>query len=524
MRRFFLIAVIAPCCLFSVPPPWSQPVTVFEADYASFPVVGVADNGDSVVTATAFQNPDEILFQIGAQVVFHKAQNVVQFETTGTNVEQNAISVNGNGNAAAVWMEQDADQGRFFLRSSIFSNNSWSNPEIISSLVDESVVSLNTPDVYLDADTEGFALWASQNVNNFNYRARGNRYLSGWQGPETLATSLFVTATALAGNPDGNLLAAWGKGSTLTLEAAYYNGTSWTNTNVTQHIQQSAFPSISVALNSSKAGMLLWSDDQGGFSAATFNDGVYGSEQPVYVPAAGEAVISGKVVIAEGVGNATALLLTANFNTNSYKLVAVRYTNGFWHDPVILRTTNGNVLLFPGIGVDFYDNQYIVWSEVDPNEMGTIYFTYYESSSDTWYPATLMSNPRYSTELPSIAVNGNGNATIAWVKATEDDQFIEAIYTFNRTPQVPQNVSGSHFTNIFLQSSFLTNRIRWTPSEDPSIVGYQIYKTGVLIGTVLVGNECTFDDFLQSDGAATYSIYAINSLGMQSDPVVISLP
>lgn len=82
---------------------------------------------------------------------------------------------------------------------------------------------------------------------------------------------------------------------------------------------------------------------------------------------------------------------------------------------------------------------------------------------------------------------------------------------------------GRAIKNKFLTQTDLTNKLTWD-SNDPSIVGYLLYRNGVLLKTFTGNKEFEFIDHNRRKGETdVYTLIAFNAGGAQSQPVTIIL-
>jgi hypothetical protein len=68
--------------------------------------------------------------------------------------------------------------------------------------------------------------------------------------------------------------------------------------------------------------------------------------------------------------------------------------------------------------------------------------------------------------------------------------------------------------------------LTWTPSLDPQVTGYMLFKDSKLIATIPAGyGPFVYDDPIQckSNKKITYTLYAFNAQGETSLPKVIKL-
>lgn len=90
-------------------------------------------------------------------------------------------------------------------------------------------------------------------------------------------------------------------------------------------------------------------------------------------------------------------------------------------------------------------------------------------------------------------------------------------------PLQPICIHGNQKTNRFATQSELYNTITWCPSPSLSVVGYNLYRNGVLIQFFNANAELIFQEHDMCCGTTVYSVTAVNSSGDESPAVTISV-
>lgn len=90
-------------------------------------------------------------------------------------------------------------------------------------------------------------------------------------------------------------------------------------------------------------------------------------------------------------------------------------------------------------------------------------------------------------------------------------------------PLQPMCIHGNQKTNRFATQSELYNTITWCPSPSLSVVGYNLYRNGVLIKTFNLHDELVFEEHDSCCGTTVYTVKAVGSTGLESLPVTISI-
>lgn len=101
---------------------------------------------------------------------------------------------------------------------------------------------------------------------------------------------------------------------------------------------------------------------------------------------------------------------------------------------------------------------------------------------------------------------------------------VTSLFFPSTAPTPPSNLTATQLKNKFLTQTDLINRICFTPSTDPSVISYLLYRNGALIATIpATGPYCFSDHNRKKNKSYTYSLVAV-SAGGQSTPITIIVP
>ncbi len=515
---------------------WLGPIDLFTGEIVEKPVVGIDAAGNGVILASVSDDGVDFYAKT-AQLIQGVSTHITNFSSLGTNQLQNAISVNANGSASAVWIELSESTSNSFLRSSTLNLNGWSTPSLLSNPILNDVQSFEPANIYMDSSNAALALWATQ--DSPNYAIQSNHYRSFWLGAETLFNSTDLTMRpSLAGSPSGQAIAIWYTDSPSTIRTAYFNGTTWNVTNTLYtDVMQSGLPITATSLNAFNQGMILWiNDSNNGLSSASFMNGVFGTQQLVYTPLTTESIEAAKVVI-DNAGNAIALWIVEDLLTATYSIRASHHSNGIWGTPALLESImiESTCLGCPNIGVDGLGNAYAVWELNDAEGKGAVFYNYYDSTSNSWLPSSQRLSPiGFSAIFPRFSMNLSGGAIVTWTLENLTHEIAQAVYIPNRLPPPPpppgsplpaRHFHGKQVKNRFLSQTELINHLKWSASKDTSVTGYHLSRNGALIAFIPAQHSLIYRDHNRKKNKTdVYQLTAINANGEQSLPLYLSLP
>lgn len=97
-------------------------------------------------------------------------------------------------------------------------------------------------------------------------------------------------------------------------------------------------------------------------------------------------------------------------------------------------------------------------------------------------------------------------------------------HLLNIIPAGPTNFKGVVIKNKFLTQTDYIHHLTWTPSSDPNIVGYSLFRNGKLIATIPATGPFEFNDHDRKNDRDTYTLIAFDSQGFESAPVTTTVP
>ena len=130
--------------------------------------------------------------------------------------------------------------------------------------------------------------------------------------------------------------------------------------------------------------------------------------------------------------------------------------------------------------------------------------------------------------LYNVVAGGNNTFFIPNVDSIGsqgDSDIVGWYYVVSLPPLPPAGIEGVQITNVFpFQIQFL-NRLNWIPSSGANVTSYNIFRDGVLIASVSAAGQLTYSDqLINKDESYSYGITAVNSFGMESDPIFVTIP
>jgi hypothetical protein len=117
--------------------------------------------------------------------------------------------------------------------------------------------------------------------------------------------------------------------------------------------------------------------------------------------------------------------------------------------------------------------------------------------------------------------------TVTYVASDPEDgvTLTQTVQVSFVAPKAPTAFVGKVIKNKFLNKSELTNVLNWLPTDDSSVVSYELYQDGILILTIPKSGP--FEVILRNrvkDQTYIYNLFTVNAAGIKSTPKTITLP
>lgn len=184
-------------------------------------------------------------------------------------------------------------------------------------------------------------------------------------------------------------------------------------------------------------------------------------------------------------------------------------------------TSSNNVLCVPQVkSLGFANKNAIVW-EQNNKILGT-----------TFLPGAPFNAIQLSSNVAGSALNrinlalADNLAIVVWAQGTNSTTSTQIFATYGILPPVFTNVQVSKELHRFIACCDLVNVITW--SAVPNAIAYRIYLSTNLnqpLATIQAGQPLIFRHYCRkSNVQETYYVYAVDSFGNQSMPIIVTPP
>ena len=339
------------------------------------------------------------------------------------------VAVDPMSNAFAVWEVNDGDRisvwGNRYTRTGL-----WGTPQALDTTDD---VDATNPQIAVDTDGNAFAIW-EQDQAGPNPSIWGARFdeSNGWSAPELLNTETLTEARnpSIGADASGNAVAVWIQRDVDSIGGVFANryvsGEGWGDTAVA--IEPTGISLIgtntSVAVARNGSAVAAWrrprvdNDNVWGNSFAP--NGGWGTAQLIKEVNNDDATDPRVAIDNDGTGYAVWQQTTAGRDS----VWSNRFDAGTWGDPELIESFDEGNAVTPDITADALGNAYAVWSQ-DDGDFANIWANTYDPNDGGWGTAELIETPAAVADddddaiRPRISANPSGIVFAVWLQGIE---------------------------------------------------------------------------------------------------------
>ena len=495
----------------------------------------------------------------------------VTISSTHINASDPRVAIDANGDAVAVWVENNLVKA-----ATKPVNMNWSTAVTLSG------TGATTPRVVSDTNGNATAVWAENGV----IKAATKPFGGNW-GSTTSLSSAGSSSPAIAVDAAGDVIATWISGNNVQVSTKLFGGSWSTKVNISSTSPSTPFIAIGGTGSNARA-VIVWHGTVSGTNIVYTSTKLVTSGSWTTQLALSDTTRNAEFakVAVDPSGNATALWYAYDVSGTNYSGVTVtsasRMSNGSWTDPVAISApgmrnpadlssslrvdNNGNVVAvwstsfdgdsfnveaaFKPVRADWTSSTTLIDSNTyaydvaaDVSALGDAVALYMffngssiviqSSESDTtgfnqnFWSVPLNVSVGASNGFPRVATTLIGNtlnAVAVWVNFDGTNNHINAVTGTRSIVLPPTALSVVQNSNNFGIFTEYYNTVNWTASADPSVVGYLIYRNGVLVQQVDASVTSVVDHNTTQNGSVVYSVAAFNNQQSQSKLVNVSFP
>ena len=298
------------------------------------------------------------------------------------------IAFDSNGNAMAVWSQDDGTQTNIWANRFDSSTNTWGTAE----LIEADAGSAFSPQIAFDSNGNAMAVWYQHDGTRTNILA--NRFDSStntWGTAELIETDDAGNAEApqIAFDSNGNAMAVWQ--------------------------QENSSQKWDIWANRFNSGNTIWG------TAVLIETGTGGGYDPqIAIDSNDKALVvwnqyEGNPVVGSP-NNVISRIWMNHFNGTSWG-TALRIDNG-----------TGGGAFRQQISIDINNNAIVVWHQKDANnhDIRSIWANHFNGDTNNWGTAVLIESGEGNANSPQIAIDSNDKALVVWWQL--DDGLIANIW------------------------------------------------------------------------------------------------
>lgn len=430
-----------------------------------------------------------------------------------------------NGNATAIWIENGVIKEATKPHA-----GTWGSSTTLSSN------HASSPSLSVDNAGDVIAVW----VRNGNLETSTKLFGKNWQASVKISSTDAASPSIAIGGSGSNTRAvvAWqgiNNGAKVIFSSTKLISGSWKSKEVISEFEHNAAqPQVAVDINGNALAIWYAYDISGeNFanvvvkSAERPSSGGWSNVSSLSAPGIRNPATLVAHVAFDNIGNAIALWNTS-FDDETFTIEsAVKPVNGNWSDAVDLVNSNlyafsaslsatscGDVLSL----YMFYNGASMLIQSIESDINGFL--------NNFWsVPITISLGSENA--FPKIAATLQGNVIYAasiWTTFNGVNNSVVASTGSKTLPLPPTNLSVTQNAHNFGVFTEYRNTLSWNASLDPNVIGYLIFRNGVFIEKVgadvlqFVDNNQTFN------GHARYSVTALCGQNTQSATTSINFP
>lgn len=416
------------------------------------------------------------------------------------------VAMNATGTALAAWRASDfEDPTNYSINTAYYTGGSWQTP---------------TPDpLFSSTSTLNFGLSLSMNSlgNGLVLWVQDNVYVSffsggTWSPSVNIGPDLYPRYTTTAYSQNGNASALWalfdldpGSGTFIhDLYANTFNGTSWEALPVLLDNNVGEEPDSGIDdLGNTIA---VWSGGVSGTDIVTSRfDGLSWSALETLSDTPDNR--NPKIAVAF---DGTAVVVWQDTNN----IIQMNLFDGtVWSGQIVVAEESEQ----PAVTMDDSGNALIGFVSFGDGYFGTM-----AKGTSTVENITFISSAVGANDSFDLALSNNSSVGFA-VWSEYESEFSNTFGARLLVPDSPTGLQAQVCSARFAGVLDCENALTWVASIDPDVDHYDIYRENVLIGSVLASDPLEYADITLCKSTVVYSVAAVNSLGVSSDPISVTV-
>lgn len=471
-------------------------VTEFTTSYESFEIDVAADNSGNAIVVLA----DGGIIQTSRSIA-GGPWSPLEDLSTAPKAGFPCVAMSSTGSALAAWRESDnPDPGSAFtnINTAYYTGSSWETPTP-SPLYTTTDLDRGLS-VSMNSVGNGLVVWSAGNIFA--------SFFSGgvWSPSVIIGLDLYSAYVTSQYSKNGDASAIWTlfDNPIRELYANTFDGTNWQTVPVLldNNISDPADSGIDDLGNT----IVIWAGGASGNDIVTSRfDGSSWSAPEILSP--GPDNHEPKIAM-DSDGTAVAVWCDANFT-----IQMKQFDGSVWGEQILV-TDNGE---HPQVTMDDSGNVLFGWIDT----AGDSYCATMAKGSVTIENLTFLAESTGSESF-HLALSDNSSLGFAvWGIAGFEFSNTSGARLF--LPPMPTGLHAQVCPARLMGVLDCSNTLKWDASTDPDVDHYDIYREGVFIGSVLANDPLEYTDTAVCKQTVVYSIKAVNTAGVASDPENITV-
>ena len=331
------------------------------------------------------------------------------------------IAIDAGGNALVVWVQDGGPRRSIVASRYTAAANTWSTAVLIET---DDTGSAWKPKIAIDANGNALAVWAQDDGTENSVFA--NRYTASsntWGTAVAIETDNVIGHSAsepqIAVDANGNALAVWAQSDGIrdSIWANRYTaGSGWGTAALIETDDAGAAYTPKIAIDATGNAMAVWAQWDGTQTSIFANRYTAGTGWGTAAPIETDnALNAGTVQIAfDASGNAMAVWVQGDGLSNVW---ANRYTAGTgWGTATLIETDNAGSAASPQIAFDSTGNALAVWSQSDGARIN-IWANRYTRGIGWGTAALIETDNAGDANEPQVGIDPSGNALAVWYQS-----------------------------------------------------------------------------------------------------------
>ncbi|MEM8609804.1 MAG: Ig-like domain-containing protein [Myxococcota bacterium] len=356
--------------------------------------------------------------------------NAAPIESGAATLTEPQLAVDGAGNGFAVWTRipsASPDRNIYTARYDAESG-AWSAAELLQN---GDVTRAREPSVAADPNGNAVAVWIQEDEVTGREVIRAIRYepASGWGDSESIAAPETFTAaarTAVGIDDEGRAIAVWdpptgvaGAGARLLMASRYQPGIGWLEPVSVKSDETSSADNFALDVGANGDAFLVWEQNDGGEEsprddvwASRFSGGTWGD--PVRIDDYDDGDKSVPDVAVDGSG--AAYVVWAQSDPDFVNIWGARYVDA-WANPELVEPPNEDPSLdsdaeTPKVEVNRGGNAFAVWRQ-EADQQNSIWSNRIDPGTG-WLTAEVVEDVPGNANRPTVVVDEGRHAHAVW--------------------------------------------------------------------------------------------------------------